>query len=325
MNRREFLRRSSIVAASGLFARSRLLAAATAPTPAGRPPGQVGANFGEFRPLRRDVGVFVGRGGTIAWLASNGALAVVDTQFPDTAAMCLAGIPGRAGRTVDVVLNTHHHADHTSGNPTFRPVARTIVAQANVPRLQFEAARRAEASGKPGLPLRLDQQVYADTTFAEVWRHELGDEVVTAQYFGPAHTGGDAVVMFERANVVHVGDLVFNRLYPVIDRVAGGSVKGWIKVLEEVARAYPQDATYVFGHGSSKFGIVGSHADLVVMRDYWSAVLARVEKEIAAGRSRAEIAGLGNLDGFPDFHTSPPNRLADNLAAAYDELTATRG
>ena len=78
---------------------------------------------------------------------------------------------------------------------------------------------------------------------------QLGNEVVSAQYFGPSHTGGDAAIYFERANVVHLGDLLFNRLYPVTDRPGGCNVRHWITALGEIAKTYPADALYVFGHG----------------------------------------------------------------------------
>jgi glyoxylase-like metal-dependent hydrolase (beta-lactamase superfamily II) len=131
--------------------------------------------------------------------------------------------------------------------------------------------------------------------------------------------------MFEKANVVHMGDLVFNRIYPVIDRLAGASARSWVTILERVVKTYPADAIYVFGHGNSKFGVTGRREDLLVMRDYWSAVLSHAEKGIAAGKSRSEVADLANLPGFDDFHAPPPNRLAANLAAAYDELTEKKG
>ena len=210
-----------------------------------------------------------------------------------------------------MVLNTHHHFDHTAGNPVFKPAARTIVAQTNVPKLQFAAAEKAG---------NLADQVFADTTFADVWRHECGDEVVLAQFFGPAHTGGDAIIMFEKANVVHMGDLVFNRLYPYIDRPGGASARNWVAKLEEAHETFPADAIYIFGHGNPKFGVTGTHDDLLVMRDLLNALLEHVQAGIKAGQDKAAITALDNLPGFPDFHVPPPTRLPGILGTVYDEL-----
>jgi len=313
MNRREFLR-SSLAASAGIaWTRGLAAQAAAAPLPAT-----------EFRPLRGDVGIFTGRGGTIGWLASKDALAVVDTQFPDTAILCLRGIPGIGARTIDATINTHHHGDHTGGNGVFKPASKVLVAQENVPKLQFEAAKRAEGSVRPDPAALVANQVYADTTFSDVWRRDLGGEIVTAEFRGPAHTGGDAVVIFEKANVVHMGDLVFNRLYPYVDRPGGATIRGWIKSLEDSAAAYPADAIYVFGHGNPRFGVTGKRADLLVMRDFFTAVLERVQAAIAAGQDKPTVVAAASLPGFPDYDTPLPNRLGGILGAAFDELTAAK-
>jgi glyoxylase-like metal-dependent hydrolase (beta-lactamase superfamily II) len=312
MNRRDFLVRSGAAVSLGLFARGALSAQtpSAVPTPV-QPPALVTA----FRPLRGDVGVFTGSGGSIGWLSSPDALVAVDTQFPNTAAIFLKDLPGRNGRTLDAVINTHHHGDHTGGNGTFKPVTKTIVAQANVPALMLMAAKNNPNAPAPTLP---------DTTFPEKWSQAFGKETVTARYFGPAHTSGDIVVHFERANVVHTGDLMFNRIYPVVDRPAGASFRGWVARLEEIVKIYPADAVYIFGHGNAKFGITGGHADLLAFRDYITALLAHVAAEIKAGKPKDEIVKLENFPGFPDLHVPPGrgNRLGINLGAAYDELTS---
>lgn len=319
MNRRDFVVRSSILVSAGLLSRSILKGQVPVvpATPAAAPAApHVMPLVTEFRALRGGAGLFTGRGGTIGWLSTKDALAVVDTQFPESAAICLAGLPGRGDRMIDVVLNTHHHGDHTGGNGVFKPAARTIVAQANVPALMRKAAEKAGTLAK---------QTYPDTTFTDLWRRDFGGEVVSAQYFGPAHTSGDVIIHFEKANVIHMGDLMFNRLYPVIDRPAGASIRGWIARLETAVKTYPADAIYIFGHGSQKFGVTGGHGDMLAFRDYLSALLEHVQREIAAGKPKDRIVALENFPGFPDMHTPLPNRLGLNLSVVYDELTAKGG
>jgi len=319
MNRRDFLLKSGAAVSLGLLARVPLAAqtpAAGSGPAATAAPVRMPPPVTEFRRLRGNVGLFTGRGGTIGWLAAPDALVAVDTQFPDTAEIFLQGMPGRAGRTLDAVINTHHHGDHTGGNAVFRPVTKTIVAQANVPEL---LRARAEADQRP-----LDPAMVPDATFVTDWRRDFGAETIAARYFGPAHTRGDIAVHFEKANVVHLGDLVFNRIYPVIDRPGGASIRGWIGVLEKLTQTYPADAIYVFGHGHQNFGVTGGHRDMLVFRDYLAALLAHVAGEIKAGKAKEEIMRLENLAGFPDLHVPPGrgNRLPSNLSVAYDELTS---
>src|SRR5262245_10556470 len=136
MNRRDFLLKSGAAASLTLFANGPLSAqtpAAPATSPAPAVPVAPPPPVTEFVPLRRNVGLFTCRGGTIGWLAGKDALVAVDTQSPQTAAIFLEQMPGRAGRTLDAVINTHHHGDHTGGNGVMRPATKTIVAHANVP------------------------------------------------------------------------------------------------------------------------------------------------------------------------------------------------
>jgi cyclase len=322
VSRRELIRLTTMTIAAGAGG-LRAVQGQTpppAPAPAPAPTAATAPVQTAFSDLRRNVGIFTGQGGTIGWLINSGGVVIVDTQFPATAKTCLEGVRSRASnRAIDLVLNTHHHGDHTGGNGVFREAAKKIVAHARVPELQKAAAERQAASpqaaSQPPHP-----QTYADTTFTDTWHADVGDEKVSAHYFGPAHTGGDSVIFFERANIVHMGDLMFNRRHPFIDRPGGASIAGWISALERIARHHAGDTIFVFGHAAPKFNVTGSKDDLMVQRDYFTALLEYVRGEIKAGRSREELVKSSTvLKGFSD-HGPLIERV---LGAAYEEVSAS--
>ena len=271
-----------------------------------------------LRELRRGVGIFVGPGGTIGWLATSDGILIVDSQFPATAKTCIAALGRRTPAMIQTLINTHHHGDHTAGNATFRPVVKQIVQHDRCATAHRSLAQAQGGDAQRGL---------ADVTFATRWNVAIGDERVSAVHFGAAHTGGDAAVLFERANVVHLGDLVFNRIPPFIDRPSGGSIVNWLSVLETVAKTYA-DALFIFGHGKDD-ACTGTVKDVTHFRDYLTAALDHVRKGIAAGRSQAEIAAVPALPGFADHadliknYASPIPLFSLNhvLTVAYQELT----
>jgi glyoxylase-like metal-dependent hydrolase (beta-lactamase superfamily II) len=302
MNRRRFLASSS----------SAVIAAALREWPA-LAQGRQAKPATKFEELRGGAGIFTGRGGTIGWLVTDDGAVVVDSQFPGTAETCVEGIKRRSRRGIHVLLNTHHHADHTAGNKVFRPAVKFIVAHANSAEWQRTSAVEEKAEAN---------QAYPDQTFTNVWQLKIGKEQVVAKYYGFGHTSGDVVISFETANVVHMGDLVFNRFHPFIDRPAGASIANWITALDRVPREHSADTIYIFGHAKDGFGPTGSRADVTRFRDYLTAVLDYTRKQIAIGKSREEIAKATALPGFEEFAAPDPPQvsLATVLATAYDEL-----
>lgn len=268
-----------------------------------------GQTTGTFTPIRSDVGYFTGRGGTIGYLVNQAGLVVVDSQYPDAAALCLAGLAERSGgRQIDFLINTHHHADHTAGNIAFRGATAHVVAHET-------AARHMRQP--PGRQSATTEQLYPDTTFATTFDAEIGAERVRATHYGRAHTSGDAVIAFERANVVHMGDLMFNRRHPVVDRPAGALMAHWIEVLEHTVAEHADDTVYIFGHGGRDQPVTGGRADLEHFRDYLTALLEYVRREIAAGRSEAAITAFEGV--LPGFDAHGP-LTASILGNAYGEI-----
>jgi glyoxylase-like metal-dependent hydrolase (beta-lactamase superfamily II) len=267
-----------------------------------------------FTPIRRNVGFFTMRGGTIGYLVNAGGVAVVDSQFPPEAKACLDGLNERSGnRPVDFLINTHHHGDHTAGNVSFRGAAKKVVAHAKA-----DEHMRQPPGGQPPA-----DQLFADTTFLETWSADVGDERIRARHYGRAHTSGDAVITFERANIAHMGDLMFNQRHPVVDCPAGATLRGWMTVLERAPRDHANDTIYIFGHANTGLPVTGSQADLARFRDYLGAVLAFVESQAKAGRSRDEILAMRDpLKGFESYGRFGQASARDPLTCAYEEITA---
>jgi len=178
MNRREFLVKSALLGSASMLP-LKSLATILQDDP--------------FTDLRRNVGTFVLSGGTIGWLINKDGVVIVDSQYPDNAIKCVEGLEAKTDIEFDLLLNTHHHGDHTGGNKAFSGKVKHIVAHQNVPALQEAAAKRsAERNG----PEVLERQAYADVTYDKEWSENIGDETVHMKYFGRAHTSGDSVIYF---------------------------------------------------------------------------------------------------------------------------------
>jgi glyoxylase-like metal-dependent hydrolase (beta-lactamase superfamily II) len=151
----------------------------------------------------------------------------------------------------------------------------------------------------------------------------VGDERVSAKHYGHAHTSGDIAVTFEQANVVHMGDLMFNQRHPVVDRAAGATIRNWITVLEQVPRDHTNDTVYIFGHGNTGLSLTGGRADLARFRDYFSALLGFVETQVKAGKSRDEVLAMREpLKGFETFGPFGPSNPRETLTCAYEEVAS---
>ena len=303
-SRREFLSAAAAAALIGAIGGPRLGRGSQQQTP--QP---------VFTPIRRNVGFFTMRGGTIGYLVNAGAVVVVDSQFPAEGKACLDGLNARSGnKPVDFLINTHHHGDHSGGNVSFRGNAKKVVAHVKAD----EHMRQPPGAQPPA------DQLFPDTTFTESWSADAGDERVRARYFGRAHTSGDAVITFERANVVHMGDLMFNQRHPVVDRAAGATIRNWMNVLDQAARAHTADTVYIFGHANTGLPVTGDRTELARFRDYFGALLAFVESHVRAGRSRDEVLAMREpLKGFETFGRFGNPGPRDALTCAYEEVTAS--
>lgn len=260
--------------------------------------------------LTDDIGIFTERGGTILFYLSNEGVVVVDSQFPDQSNHLIEELKKKTEKPFKLLVNTHHHGDHSGGNISFKGMVEHVLAHENSKANQERIAKANKTE---------DKQLYPDQTFGTTWSQKMGKEKITLHYFGAAHTNGDAIIHFEKANIAHMGDLLFNRRHPYVDRSSGANIKSWISVLEKAEKKFDKKTKFVFGHSAEGFDITGTVADLAAFRGYLGAVLDFTQKEIYAGKTKEEFIKTTVLP----FETQwKGDGLARPLTAAYEELTS---
>ncbi|MGY3054801.1 cyclase [Pedobacter sp. UYEF25] len=263
----------------------------------------------QFKPLRNDIGIFIEQGGTIGWLNSSDGYVVIDSQFPNTAPHVIEELKKLGDKPFKYLINTHHHGDHTAGNIAFKGLAKNVVAHQNSLINQTKAAEKAG---------NLEQQLLPNVTFGKGWKDKVGKEQMKAFYYGSGHTNGDAVYHFENANIVHVGDLVFNRRYPYIDRPNGANIGNWITALDKINSQFDNDTLFIWGHSLDPEKVIGNKEDIKAFQNYLSKLLAFVGGEIKNGKTKEDILKATEIPGAPEWKGDGIER---SLTAAYEELT----
>ena len=260
--------------------------------------------------LTKEAGIFTERGGTILFLINKSSMAVVDSQFPDQASHLIDELKKRSSQPIEVLINTHHHGDHSGGNISFKGIAAHVLAHENSLKNQKTAAINQKSE---------DKQLYPDQTYSTIWRQKYGKESIALHYFGAGHTNGDSVVHFEKQNIAHMGDLVFNRRHPFVDRGAGANMQSWITVMDKTISTFDKKTKYVFGHSAPGYEVTGTAEDLKAFRDYLSKLLDFVSTQIKAGKSKEEIIKTTELP----FETQwKGDGLSRPLQAAFEELNS---
>lgn len=260
--------------------------------------------------LTDNIGIFTERGGTIGFMIAKKDIVVVDSQFPDQSKHLIDEMKKRSENPFSLLINTHHHGDHTAGNISFKGMVKHVLAHANSLKNQQNVAVANKSE---------DKQLYPDQTYTDTWCQKIGKERICMYYYGPAHTNGDSFVHFEHANIVHCGDLVFNRRHPFVDRGAGANIKSWMEVLDKGLNKFDGNTKYIFGHSGTGYEVTGKADELAAFRDYLGNVLKFVEGEIKAGKTKEEILKATLIPGGEQWKSDGIQRP---LQAAYEELTA---
>jgi len=237
----------------------------------------------EIKTTRVAEGVYMleGAGGNIGVRVGTDGVLMIDDQFAPLTDKIKAAIGAISDQPIRFLFNTHWHGDHTGGNENFGKAGVAIVAHDNVRRRlsteQYNAIFDRKSPPSPSVALPV-------VTFNDSITFHLGGDDITCFHVADAHTDGDAIVWFRKANVVHMGDCLFNGMYPVIDVSAGGSAAGMIAADDRVLAVIGADTKIIPGHGP-----LASRQDLESFRDMLSKARSRVKELVVAGKSLEEI------------------------------------
>ncbi|MDC0003317.1 MBL fold metallo-hydrolase [Porticoccaceae bacterium] len=211
-------------------------------------------------------------GNVIASVGDDGTL-IVDNQFPEMVPKLIAAIEGVGGKSVDIVVNTHWHHDHADGNKVLGPAGAMLISQESS-RAMMTTDNWVNLVREAYLYSAYPKEALPDATFEKTMQLHYNGETIALMHFGPAHTTGDAVVYFQNANIIHMGDVFFNNdRYPFIDVDNGGSLDGLIIFCQEVLDQTNKDTVYIPGHGPA--------ADRSEIEKYVE-MLKAVEKRLAS-------------------------------------------
>jgi len=234
----------------------------------------------DVHPIRRNISVLEGSGGNIAVLTGKEGKLLIDSGFTVSKTRLVEALNNLSADPITQLINSHWHIDHTDGNSWVHSAGATITAHLNTKK-HLSTSTRVEGwqytfppSPAGALPT---------TIFDDEHHVHHNDTNIALKYYGPAHTDSDISVVFEEADVIHVGDTLWNGIYPFIDYSTGGSIDGMIRAAERNLRVTTDKTVVIPGHGP-----VANKASLTAFRDMLSTIRNNVAALKKQGKSLSE-------------------------------------
>ncbi len=270
------------------------------------PPTVEEVDDGIFAYIQLDGSWYLNNAGFL--LGRDGVTVIDSTSTESRGRALVAAIESISTLPTRVLVNTHHHGDHTHGNFLF-PAAAIIGHE--------RCRQEVMAAGVSGQALFPDVD-WGDlrvappfVTFSERLTIHVDDLRVELAHTGPAHTDNDVYAWIGERRLLFSGDLLFNGVTPLL---AMGSISGALVTLEELRSLGP--AVVVPGHGP-----VGGPEVIDEVEAYVRFVSEVAEAGRSAGASPLDAARQADLGRFAEWPDQ--ERLVGNLYRAYAELDGT--
>ena len=295
------------------------------------------------QPLRitDSIYMFKGKGGNVGvFVGKEGAL-VIDSQFDKSAPKIFDMVSRFSDKDIKLLINTHHHGDHTGGNSYMHNRDILTIAQKNVrelmlanerAKIQDELDRRFLEVFEQAKAKGATEEVATDEAKRElqnfekreiqlpnlpkiVFERELNlyfeEEDIRVFHINNAHTNGDAVVYFTSSNVMHTGDAFVNGKYPFIDQKNGGTYRGYLAGLQKLLMLVNEDTKIIPGHGD-----LATKKDLKYAESMMRFIIPRIQYHVVDGRTLEEVLALKetkeyDAKGFGDGFISTKKFVTD--------------
>ncbi len=270
----------------------------------------------EVDQLKDNLFVLKGGGGnTAAFVTANGVV-VVDTKLPGWGQPLLDKIKTLTDKPVTTIINTHTHFDHVSGNVEF-PATVEVITHENTKKYMDEAnpVYGLQTGPQPNLFKQNNGRGMPSRTFRDKLTIGSGAEQIDLHYFGPAHTNGDAFVVFTAARVMHVGDTMPTRDMPIMDRNNGGSGVGYATTIAKAA-ATPGVETIINGHNAT----TTTPADLRLYSEFIADFVTFVQAAKKAGKTVDDVVKAWQVPAkYTGYAKVNPDRIRADAQVIWDE------
>ncbi|MDH4001054.1 MAG: MBL fold metallo-hydrolase [Xanthomonadales bacterium] len=232
-------------------------------------------------PVGGAVYMMEGRGGNLGVMTGPDGVLLIDDQYAPLTAKILAAIAEIDDGPIRFVLNTHWHFDHTGGNEELGGMGAVIVSQDNArQRMSTDQFMQVIDRNIPALP----PAALPVVTFNDRVTFHFNGEAVVAYHAAHAHTDGDIIIHFPQSNVIHMGDIFFNKTYPLIDLDSGGTAQGMIAAVQSALGLCHSDTRVIPGHGP-----LANCADLETYGQMLADVTDRVRELMGRGMTLEEV------------------------------------
>ncbi len=320
-SRRQFLRHAIVIAGGATTLRrfseshaapalgaSHTAAAATDPLAAMR--AQLGAAPIATTKLGDRLVMLAGPGGNVVVLHGPDGKLLVDSFVQPAWPRLKSTLDGLDGGALKTLIDTHWHFEHVDNNAQLREVGARIVAHVNT---RTRLTQPHDLLGMHFDPV--PAAALPTDTFTDKRSLTMNGELIALTYVPPAHTDTDIFVHYTRSNVLHMGDVFFNGMYPFIDTATGGNINGMIAGADRALAMTNASTKIVPGHGP-----LSDHAGLLKYRRVIATIRDRVREMKRAKKTLAQVQAAkpsAQFDAAWGKGMMPPN---DFVALVYNTL-----